>query len=67
MLDQLDPSTEKYTSPTGLKVRADLYDEEYSDEDYESKPGNWKLAYRAGREATGKARAFATAWLAELD
>jgi small subunit ribosomal protein S1 len=36
MLDQLDPSTEKFTSPTGLKVRADLYDEDYSDEDYES-------------------------------
>ena len=33
MLDQLDPSTEKFTSPTGLKVRADLYDEDYSDED----------------------------------
>jgi len=35
LLDQLDPSTEKYTSPTGLKVRADLYDEDYSDEEYE--------------------------------
>ena len=35
MLDQLDPSTEKFTSPTGLRVRQDLYDEDYSDEDYE--------------------------------
>src|SRR5688572_8656064 len=36
MLDQLDPATEKLTSPSGLRVRPDLYDEEYSDEDYES-------------------------------
>ncbi len=35
MLDQLDPSTEKFTSPTGLRVRQDLYDEDYSDEDYD--------------------------------
>jgi small subunit ribosomal protein S1 len=35
MLDQLDSSTEKFTSPTGLRVRQDLYDEDYSDEDYE--------------------------------
>ena len=27
MLDQLDSSTEKFTSPTGLRVRQDLYDE----------------------------------------
>src|SRR5919107_3524309 len=36
MLDQLHPSTDKLTSPSGLRVRPDLYDEEYSDEDYES-------------------------------
>jgi cytidylate kinase len=36
MLDQLDETTEKYVSPTGLRVRADLYDEDYSDEDYEA-------------------------------
>ena len=35
MLDQLDPSTEKLLTPAGLRVRPDLYDEEYSDEDYE--------------------------------
>jgi small subunit ribosomal protein S1 len=35
MLDQLHPSTEQFTSPTGLRVRQDLYDEEYSDSDYE--------------------------------
>jgi small subunit ribosomal protein S1 len=35
MLDQLQPSSDQFTSPTGLRVRQDLYDEEYSDEDYE--------------------------------
>jgi len=35
MLDQLHPSTEQFTSPTGLRVRQDLYDEDYSDADYE--------------------------------
>jgi phage-related protein len=33
---------------------------------YEQKPQNWKLAYRAGKETTEKARAFAEAWLGEL-
>ena len=33
---------------------------------YESKSQNWKLAYRAGKETTEKARAFAQAWLGEL-
>lgn len=32
---------------------------------YEQKPANWKLAYRAGKETTEKARAFAEAWRAE--
>jgi small subunit ribosomal protein S1 len=35
MLDQLQPSVDQFTSPTGLRVRQDLYDEDYSDEDYE--------------------------------
>ena len=36
MLDQLQPSTDhQITSPSGLRVRQDLYDEEYSDADYE--------------------------------
>src|SRR6478672_5609006 len=35
MLDQLHPSTDQFTSPTGLRVRQDLYDEDYSDQDYE--------------------------------
>ncbi|MBA2459741.1 MAG: hypothetical protein H0V43_12420, partial [Gemmatimonadales bacterium] len=35
MLDQLQPTTDQFASPTGLRVRQDLYDEDYSDEDYE--------------------------------
>src|SRR5918912_4416286 len=35
MLDQLHPSTDQFTSPTGLRVRQDLYDEDYTDQDYE--------------------------------
>src|SRR5690242_3751994 len=35
MLDQLQPSTQQFNSPTGLRVRQDLYDEDYTDEDYE--------------------------------
>jgi hypothetical protein len=35
--------------------------------EYEAKGPEWKLCFRAGREATGSARAFAKAWLAELE
>jgi small subunit ribosomal protein S1 len=35
MLDQLNPSTDQFISQTGLRVRQDLYDEDYSDADYE--------------------------------
>jgi small subunit ribosomal protein S1 len=35
MLDQLHPSADQFISPTGLRVRQDLYDEDYTDEDYE--------------------------------
>lgn len=34
--------------------------------DYESRPDNWKLCYRAGKPAIDAARAFAAAWLKEL-
>lgn len=34
---------------------------------YEQKPPEWKLCFRAGREATEAARSFARAWLAELE
>ena len=33
---------------------------------YESKPGNWKLCYRAGKETMEAARDFARTWLADL-
>lgn len=36
-------------------------------EDYEQKPPEWKLCFRAGKEATAAARAFAATWLAELE
>jgi len=36
MIDQLaSPRSEQFVSPSGLRVRQDLYDEDYSDEDYE--------------------------------
>ncbi len=34
--------------------------------EYESKPGDWKMCFRAGREAVTAARTAATAWLREL-
>jgi hypothetical protein len=38
----------------------------FANADYEAKSGDWKLAFRAGKETTEKARAFAAAWLKEL-
>ena len=36
MIEQDSPTaTKQFATPTGLRVRQDLYDEEYSDEDYE--------------------------------
>ncbi len=35
--------------------------------EYEEKPAEWKLCFRAGKEATEAAREFAGAWLAELN
>jgi hypothetical protein len=34
---------------------------------YEQKSPEWKLAYRAGKDATEKARTFAKTWLAEMN
>jgi len=34
---------------------------------YEAKPPHWKTCFRAGKEATEAARAFARAWLAEIE
>lgn len=38
----------------------------FVDPQYEQKPADWKMCYRAGRDATQAARAAATAWLKEL-
>lgn len=38
----------------------------FEDPALEQKPAEWKLCFRAGREATEAARAFATEWLKEL-
>lgn len=38
----------------------------FADPRYESKPDQWKLCYRAGKDATEAARAFATDWLRQL-
>jgi hypothetical protein len=45
---------------------AKLNGRKFANAAYESKSSEWKLAYRAGREATEKARAFAQGWLKEL-
>ena len=39
----------------------------FENQQYEEKPSEWKLCYRAGREAVTAARTGATAWLAELE
>jgi hypothetical protein len=38
----------------------------FAKEEYEQKSSYWKLCFRAGKEATEAARAFAKAWLEEL-
>lgn len=38
----------------------------FEDPALEAKPAEWKLCFRAGREATDAARAFAAEWLKEL-
>jgi hypothetical protein len=39
----------------------------FVNEEYEQKPPEWKVCFRAGKEATAAARAFAAAWLAEIE
>lgn len=39
----------------------------FVNEEYEQKPPEWKVCFRAGKEATEAARSFAQAWLAELN
>ncbi len=38
----------------------------FESEEYEAKPNEWKMCFRAGPEVTGAVRAFAEEWLAEL-
>jgi hypothetical protein len=38
----------------------------FVDPQFEEKPPEWKMCYRAGREATQAARAAATQWLKEI-
>lgn len=38
----------------------------FSNKAYEAKPAEWKMAYRAGREASEGARSYVRGWLAEL-
>ena len=45
---------------------AKMSGQRFADPAYEKKSSEWKLAYRAGKEATAKARAVAQAWLGEL-
>jgi flagellar biosynthesis GTPase FlhF len=39
----------------------------FADSEYEGKSPDWKLCFRAGKEATEAARDFAKSWLAELE
>jgi hypothetical protein len=39
----------------------------FANEDFEGKPAEWKICFRAGKEATEAARAFARSWLTELE
>lgn len=39
----------------------------FADPTYEKKPAEWKLCYRVGKEPVEVARAFAAAWLAEIE
>lgn len=49
-----------------VDFEAELNGRKFADKAYERKPQEWKLAYRAGKEPTEKARKFAEEWLKEL-
>jgi hypothetical protein len=40
---------------------------QFADQQYQNKPGYWKLCYRAGKEPVAAARAFATEWLHQIE
>ena len=49
-----------------VDFEATLNGRRFADAQYERKPQEWKLAYRAGKEPVEKARKFAEQWLKEL-
>lgn len=46
---------------------AKLEGRQFADPEYEAKPSEWKMCFRAGREATMAAREEAEAWIKELE
>jgi hypothetical protein len=58
---------ESATVDFGAKLVAAGKTMRFADPRYEDKSSDWKLCYRAGKEPVSAARAFATAWLAELE
>jgi hypothetical protein len=50
----------------GAKVVAAGGTLRFANPQYEQKPSEWKMCYRAGREPVEAAKAFATAWLKEI-
>jgi hypothetical protein len=49
-----------------VDFEAKLDGRRFANPDYEAKPREWKMCYRAGRPASDAARAYAQAWLEEL-
>jgi hypothetical protein len=48
------------------KLQGTGTEQRFVDEDYQSKPSDWKMCFRAGKDAVTAARADATSWLKEL-
>jgi hypothetical protein len=55
---EVDFNAKLTDGPKGLKV--------FADQAYESKPSQWKMCYRAGKEASDAARQSAEQWLKEM-
>ncbi len=58
---------ESATVDFGAKLVAAGGTMRFADAKYEENSPEWKLCYRAGKEAVDAARVFATAWVAELE
>jgi hypothetical protein len=52
---------------TARLVRTESVKFKFAEPKYEMKPSNWRLCFRAGKEAVGAARAFAASWLKEIE